>query len=61
MNREHKELARICYKKEGKKWIQTYKETEVALIEKWLLNDIIAKKMHGCTYINSIKENCNYD
>ena len=61
MNKDHKEIARICFVKEGKTWKETYKTTDVKEVEKQLLSDIVAKKMHGCTYIKSIKEICNYD
>ena len=61
MNKNHKEISRICYAKEDNTWIETFKETDVAAVEHWLLNDLIAKKMHKCKYIKSIKEHCNYD
>ena len=61
MNKNHKEIARICFVKEGNTWKQTFKETDVARVEHSLLNDLVAKKMHKCTYVKSIKESCNYD
>ncbi len=61
MNKDHKEIARICFVKNGNKWEQTFKETNEERINKSLLNDIIAKKMHKCTYIKSISERTNYD
>lgn len=61
MNKEHKEISRVCFKKVGNKWEQTFKETNEDTVNKSLLHDIVAKKMHGATYIKRITENCNYD
>lgn len=52
----------VIEEKTNKKW-NTYgsviynKET----IYKSLMHDLIAKKLHKCTYITSIKDICNYD
>lgn len=61
MNSTHKEIARICYVKEGRTYKQTYKETDPAEVNKALMHDLINKKLHGCKYITSIKDRCNYD
>lgn len=61
MNRDHKEICRIAYKKVGGKWEEVYKETDEAQVNKWLMHDVIAKKIHKAQYITSIKYRTNYD
>lgn len=56
-----KDIKRITYLKEGNAWKECFTETDPAEVEHRLLADIVAKKMHKCTYITSIKERTNYD
>lgn len=35
--------------------------TDLAEVEHNLMHDLIAKKLHACTYIRSIKDRTNYD
>lgn len=53
--------TRKTYLKNGRKWELRFEETDPETIHKELLDNIVAKKMHNCSYIKSIKESCNYD
>lgn len=55
-----KEFRRIEVK-QGKKWIESYTTNDTNEINRSLAHDMIAKKLHSCTYIKSIKDRCNYD
>ena len=51
---------------EYEKWFEqdntcTWETNDPAEIHKDLMNDLIAKKLHKCTYIRSIKDRPNYD
>lgn len=47
--------------KNGAKWEQSYYTTSPEEIYKGLMQQLIAKKLHKCTYIRSIKEIPLYD
>ena len=56
-----KEISRIVELKTSKGWEVHHTETEKTEIYEALARDLIAKKIHHCTYIKSIKRVCNYD
>ncbi len=56
-----KEISRTAYRKIDGKWVETFKETEPEQVYKWLMHDLIAKKLHQAKYITRIKDRTNYD
>ena len=56
-----REIKRAIEIKEGKKWVETYADTVPATVYASLSHDLIAKKINGCTYIQTIKRTQNYD
>jgi hypothetical protein len=59
--RKMKEINKIVEIKNGRKWETERVITEESEVYKSLAHDLIAKKIHACTYIKSIKRICNYD
>lgn len=56
-----KKEAMIIEKKNGKTWETVNVYTDPVKIYESLSKDMIAKKLHKCTYIKTIKDVCNYD
>ena len=56
-----REINRTVELKNGRNWEVHHVETDAAEIYEALARDLIAKKLHKCTYIKSIKHVCNYD
>lgn len=56
-----KEIKRVCEVKQGKKYIVTFTETNELDVYRWLVDDLISKKMCGCRYIKRIVRTSNYD
>lgn len=56
-----KEINLVMEIKNGKKWTQSMVITDETLVYKYLTNDLISKKLNGCTYIKTIKRVPNYD
>ena len=57
-----KEICRVYQIKDAKgKYAETFRETDEAAVYRELANDLIAKKLNGCSYITRIKRNPNYD
>ena len=56
-----KTTSRTMYAKNGRNWELLSYDNTAETVHKELLDNIVAKKMHGCSYIRSIKETCNYD
>lgn len=54
-------IERVAQKKVGNKWETTHIMTDQFEIYRALSNDLIAKKLNGCSYIRSIKRTPNYD
>lgn len=48
-------------RKLGRKWVNTYETTNEADIYDRLAHELIAKKLHACTYISRITDRNNYD
>ena len=57
----NKTIKRIAQKKDGKTWVNTYVDNDIASVYKSLSHDLIAKKINACTYIKSIKRIQNDD
>ena len=55
-----KEAMRI-EKRNGGKWETVSVYTDPVKIYESLAKDMIAKKIHKCTYIRAIKDRCNYN
>lgn len=47
--------------KNNGKYQEIRRVTDPAEVEHDLMHDLIAKKLHACTYIRSIKDRTNYD
>lgn len=56
-----KTISRTAEKKRGKKWIETFKQTEPVEVYRDLMHDLINKKICCASYIKSIKRTNNYD
>ena len=56
-----KTVSRTAEKKRGKKWIETFKQTDPNKVHKELMHDLINKKLCNASYIKSIKRTSNYD
>lgn len=56
-----KNVSMIVELKKGRVWTATRTETDETEIYKSLSHDLIAKKIHGASYIVRIKDVCNYD
>lgn len=51
----------IVERKKGKTWELVWTSETRETIYRDLFHDIMAKKIHKCTYIKSIHDVCNYD
>ena len=56
-----KEVKRVCYKKEGRDWKETFTDTDREAVYRWLAHDLEAKYICRCAYITRIKRQSNYD
>lgn len=56
-----KKEVMIIEKRNGKTWETVNVYTDPVKIYESLAKDMIAKKLHKCTYIKTIKDVCNYD
>jgi hypothetical protein len=56
-----REINLVVEIKNGKKWVKDTVFTDETLVYKYLANDLISKKLNGCTYIKTIKRVPNYD
>ena len=51
----------VCEVLENGKYHVTFTETDPNCVHESLMKDLIAKKLHKCSYIRSIKDVPNYD
>ena len=56
-----REIKRVIYDKIDNKWCEVMTVTDKEDIYKSLATDIIAKKIHKCLWIKSIRDMSNYD
>ena len=56
-----REINLVIEIKRGKKWEKEMVITNETLVYKYLANDLISKKLNGCTFIKTIKRVSNYD
>ncbi|MCR4671956.1 MAG: hypothetical protein K5637_01800 [Lachnospiraceae bacterium] len=57
-----KDIRRVVYCKQGNQWVpDQYIEDDPGEVYRKLARDMVAKKLHQCTYIKSIKDACNCD
>lgn len=56
-----KDIKRVAQKKENGKWVDTHIENDWTLVNTALMEDLIHKKLHKCTYITKITDKPNYD
>lgn len=56
-----RDIKRVVYSKVNNKWCETITVTDEQAIYKALATDIIAKKIHKCLWIKSIRDYSNYD
>lgn len=56
-----KQIQRVAEKKTGKKWEQTFVTTDEKEVYESLARDLIAKKIHHCSWIVRISDDSNYD
>lgn len=56
-----REIKRVVYNKDNSKWREVMTVTNKEDIYKSLATDIIAKKIHKCLWIKSIRDVSNYD
>lgn len=56
-----KGISRVVEVKEGKKYVESMRQTDPATVYEYLSKELIAKKINQCTYIRSIKRQNNYD
>lgn len=56
-----KKIQVIVERKSGGKWETTFASDDQSKVYEELAKDLIAKKIHKCTYIKTIKDVCNYD
>lgn len=56
-----KNISMTNYVKNGRNWEAAYTNTNPAEVYKSLAHALIAKKIHECRYIKSIKQASNYD
>ncbi len=56
-----RDIKRVIYKKDNNKWCETMTVTDEQTIYKALATDLVAKKIHKCLWIKSIREYSNYD
>lgn len=61
MIQKMREINLVIEIKNGKKWVKDTVFTDETLVYKYLANDLISKKLNGCTYIKTIKRVPNYD
>jgi len=56
-----REISMTNYTKEGRTWKESYTNNNPADVYESLSLALIAKKIHSCSYIKSIKRISNYD
>lgn len=56
-----REIKRIIYNRDNNKWRKVMTVTNKEDIYKSLATDIIAKKIHKCLWVKSIRDVSNYD
>ena len=49
-------ISRTVEQKQDSKWVETYYTEDVAMVCSELCNRLIAKKMHHCKWITTIRE-----
>ena len=50
------EVRATTYTKDGKQWEECHETTNPEQVYKKLLDDMISKKLNGCTYIRKIEK-----
>lgn len=53
--------TRVYQEKNGRTWETKHTDTDATSVYEWLSNELIAKKLNGCTWIKSIKRVNLYD
>lgn len=56
-----REIKQIVEKKVGRAYEVQTVITDKATIHESLMKELIAKKLHQCRWIKSIRDSCNYD
>jgi hypothetical protein len=56
-----RDITKVIEVKKGRAYETTATITDTAAIYESLAGDLIAKKLHGCTWITRINDRCNYD